>query len=115
MRLKLLSLILLLFFFISANAQLPASSFSFSCVQRDTISGRGLNCVTLSAKIPNIKSLTDAYVVNRISQPQGCFRQYVSPASPGTILALNDDDTYSNELPLPLISRFMYLLHGLSG
>jgi hypothetical protein len=89
------------FLYFSTQAQIPASSFSFSCVKTDTVSGCNQNCVTLTARIPNIKSSSGSYVVNRISEPQGCFRQYVSPAASCTLIPLNNDDSYSAIINLP--------------
>ncbi|MBL0356235.1 MAG: hypothetical protein IPP72_04805 [Chitinophagaceae bacterium] len=96
--------ILLIFGLLScsvANAQIPASAFSFSCIKTDTVVGCGQTCVTLSTKIPNIRALTGTYTVNRISAPEGCFRQYVSPAAPGTALGASNDDIYSSVINLP--------------
>lgn len=101
MRTKLIFSILVLGCCFSMHAQIPASAFSFSCVKTDTVTGCGQTCVTISTKIPNIRALTGSYVVNRISAPEGCFRQYTSPATQGTTFGVSNDDIYSSLITLP--------------
>ena len=43
------------------------NSFSFSCAKDTTINGCALTCITLKAKIPDIRSSTSDYVINPIS------------------------------------------------
>ena len=54
----------------------------------------------MKAKIPNVKSSTNDYVINPLSSTT-CFRQYVSPATPGTATNLTIDDTYSSTVNIP--------------
>jgi len=75
--------------------------FSFSCARDTTINGCANSCITLKAKIPDIRSSTNSYVINPLSGANGCFRQYVSPATPGTSTNLSVDDTYSSTVNLP--------------
>lgn len=98
---KLISLSIGFFYCSVAAAQIPASAFSFSCVKTDTVSGCGQTCVTLTTRVPNISASSTTYTVNRISQPEGCFRQYITPAVQGNGIALLNDDSYSGLVNLP--------------
>jgi gliding motility-associated-like protein len=91
---------------ILANQTHAQSSFSFSCAKDTTINGCANACITLKAKIPDIRSSTNNYVINPISGAGGCFRQYVSPATPGTSTNLTVDDTYSSVVNLPFSFPF---------
>jgi len=93
-----IGLIVLMFITTQTNAQ---NSFSFSCTRDTTINGCVNPCLTLKAKIPNIHSSTSDYVINPMSGPGGCFRQYVSPATPGVATNLTSDDTYSGVISIP--------------
>lgn len=91
-------LFILMILTIQTKAQ---NGFSFSCSRDTTIDGCANPCITLKARIPNVKSSTNDYVINPLSGPGGCFRQYVSPASPGTATNLTIDDTYSSTVNIP--------------
>lgn len=102
-----LKLIFAVLFWISClitGAQIPASSFSFSCV-KDTLIPCGDSCITLNTTVPRIMSATGSYTVNRISYPEGCFRPYISPGSPGNIVFAADDQ-YSGGIILPFSFPF---------
>ncbi len=65
-RSKIITLSLCFFSFFLVKAQIPPAAFSFSCV-KDTVLSCYRQCITLTARIPNIRASTNAYVVNRIS------------------------------------------------
>ncbi len=90
-------LIIFMLLSIQTKAQ---NGFTFSCAKDTTIDGCANACITLKARIPNVKSSTNDYVINPLSS-LGCFRQYVSPATPGTSTNLTVDDTYSSTVNLP--------------
>jgi len=94
--------ILLLVLANQSNAQ---TGFAFSCSRDTTIDGCANPCITLKAKIPNVKSSTNDYVINPLSST-GCFRPYVSAATPGTPTNLTIDDTYSSLISLPFSFPF---------
>ena len=83
------------------NQSIAQNSFSFSCSKDTTINGCALTCITLKAKIPDIRSSTSDYVINPLSGPGGCYAPYVSPETPGTPSNLTVDDTYTAAIPLP--------------
>lgn len=82
------------------------NSFSFSCAKDTTINGCALTCITLKAKIPDIRSSTSDYVINPISGPGGCFAPYISASTPGNPTSLSIDDRYSTVIPLPFAFPF---------
>jgi hypothetical protein len=96
-------LILILAITTQTNAQ---NSFSFSCSKDTTIDGCASSCITLKAKIPDIRSSTSDYVVNSLTSAGGCFRTYVSPDAPGTPVGLSQDDYYSALINLPFAFPF---------
>src|SRR5687767_1615019 len=77
------------------------NTFSFSCAKDTVLTNCGITCITLKAKIPDIRSSTNSYVVNQISGSGGCFRNYVDPATSGTPTNLTIDDRYSALVALP--------------
>lgn len=93
-----------LFFIATVSAQLPSSSFSYSCT-KDTVIECGPRCTTIKVQIPNIKAVSDSYVVNKTSAG-GCFREYISPAAPGTTGNFGYDDVYSPAIALPFNFSF---------
>jgi gliding motility-associated-like protein len=95
-------LILLMILSTQTKAQ---NGFNFSCARDTTIDGCANACITLKARIPNVKASTNDYVINPLSTT-GCFRQYVSPATPGTATNLSVDDTYSSTVNLPFSFPF---------
>jgi len=74
---------------LTANAQ---TGFSFSCSRDTVIDGCANPCLTLKARIPDVRSSTSNYVVNPLTGPGGCFNPYVSPNTPGTPVTLTIDD-----------------------
>ncbi len=101
---KIVAIIICLLAAFTVNAQLPSSSFSYSC-SKDTVIECGPRCTTLKVQIPNIKSASSNYVVNNTSQ-HGCFNQYVLPDGPGTLLNFANDDSYSPPVSLPFSFPF---------
>ncbi len=77
------------------------NSFSFSCSRDTVINGCAATCITLKAKIPDIRSQSDSYVINQTSGPGGCFVMNVDPGQPGTSTNLTIDDRYSSVINLP--------------
>lgn len=102
-KIQLFGLLLSLLFSINSHAQ---NSFSFSCAKDTTINGCANSCITLKAKVPNIKSSTADYVINPMSGPGGCYNPYISYGPPGTSVSINVDDTYSSTIPLPFSFPF---------
>ena len=99
-----LALTFLLVFGYQTKAQ---NSFSFSCARDTVINDCSVACLTLKARIPDIRSSTASYVVNPISgAPGGCFAPYVDPGIPGTPTNLTIDDTYSSVINLPFTFPF---------
>ncbi|HEV8081219.1 MAG TPA: gliding motility-associated C-terminal domain-containing protein [Chitinophagaceae bacterium] len=100
---KLLVLIILCFLAKSIQAQ---NSFSFNCTKNVTI-GCTTSCIALNTTIPDIYSSTTSYTVDKVSATS-CFRGYLSPAFPGTLVNLSGDDSYS-----PLIDiTFPFSFYG---
>jgi hypothetical protein len=100
-----------LFFIISFTlfAQLVSfgqDGFSFSCSRDTVINGCVNPCLTLKAKIPDVRSSTSNYAVNPLSGPGGCFNPYTNPNTPGTPVTLTIDDRYSSIIPLPFSFPF---------
>ena len=59
-----------LFILMAITTQTKAqNSFSFSCAKDTTINGCASSCITLKARIPDVKSSTSNYVINPISGP----------------------------------------------
>ncbi len=95
---QLLSLALML---LICQATLAQGSFSFSCAKDTTINGCANSCITLKAKIPDIRSSTSNYVINPLTGPGGCFRTYAPFGPPtGTSANLTIDDRYSQAIPI---------------
>lgn len=80
---------------VSAWAQ---SGFSFHCAKDTIINGCGTVCITLKAKVPDIRANSGSYVVNPMSGTGECFAPYVSPSTPGNPTSLTIDDTYSSAI-----------------
>src|SRR5688572_17542229 len=80
------------------NAQ---STFSFSCAKDTLINSCVVSCLTIKTKIPDIRSSTNTYVLNPLSGPDGCFRNYVDPGLPGSPTSIDEDDTYSSLIAMP--------------
>ena len=95
---QLLSLALML---LICQATLAQGSFSFSCAKDTTINGCANSCITLKAKIPDIRSSTSNYVINPLTGPGGCFRTYAPFGPPtGTSANLTIYDRYSQSIPI---------------
>ena len=91
-----------LFILMAITTQTKAqNSFSFSCAKDTTINGCASSCITLKARIPDVKSSTSNYVINPISGPGGCYAPYVAANTPGSPTNLTSDDTYSSAIALP--------------
>ena len=91
-------LILLMILSIQTKAQ---NGFNFSCARDTTIDGCANPCITLKARIPNVKASTNDYVINPLSGSGGCFAPYVAANAPGNAVSLTIDDTYSSVVNLP--------------
>ena len=100
-----IALTLLLVGVYQAKAQ---TGFSFNCARDTAISGCTQSCITLKSRIPDIRSSTNTYVVNKISGTgtTSCFSPYVDPGLPGTPTDLTIDDTYSSVISLPFSFPF---------
>lgn len=100
-----LGFILLMFLTTQIKAQ---ESFSFSCPRDTTYDGCAHPCITLKARIPDIRSSSSNYVVNQIAGAgvSTCFNPYVSPNTGGTSAALTTDDIYSRSIALPFPFTF---------
>jgi gliding motility-associated-like protein len=85
---------------------LAQSAFSFSCARDTVINSCIASCITIKSRIPDIRSSTSSYVVNPLSGPGGCFRNYVDPGVPGTSTSIDEDDTYSTLITLPFTFPF---------
>jgi hypothetical protein len=96
-----------LFLVITAKAQ---NGFVFNCAQ-DVVLSCAQSCVTLKANVPDIRSSTADYAVNSISAG-GCFRPPVPPDLPGNSTNLEDDDTYTPEIPLPFDFPFYGIIYA---
>src|SRR5689334_5029058 len=77
------------------------TTFSFTCSKDTVITDCSVSCITLMAKIPDVRSSTNSYVLNPLSAQSGCFNNYVNPGTPGTATSIDEDDTYSSLIPLP--------------
>ena len=97
-KIQLITILFLIAFTSKINAQ---TGFAFSCSRDTTIDGCVTPCITLKAKIPDVRSSTNSYVINPLTGPNGCFNPYVSPATPGSSTSLTQDDTYSGTVTLP--------------
>ncbi|MEO7444534.1 MAG: gliding motility-associated C-terminal domain-containing protein [Ferruginibacter sp.] len=80
--------------------------FSFRCSRDTIITNCSISCITLKARIPDIRSSTASYVVNPFSANSGCFNPYVDPGTPGTSTSLTVDDRYSSSITLPFTFPF---------
>lgn len=98
-----IGLIILMVLTFQTKAQ---NSFTFSCSKDTTIDGCANSCITLKARIPDVRSSTSDYVVNSMTGPGGCFSPYVAANAPGTSTSLTIDDTYSTTIPLPFSFPF---------
>ena len=100
-----IGLILLMFLTIQTKAQ---ESFSFSCQRDTTYNGCANPCITLKARIPDIRSSSANYVVNQVAGAgvSTCFTPYASPNTGGTSAALTTDDIYSRSIALPFPFSF---------
>jgi hypothetical protein len=93
-----IGLIIMLVFINQANAQ---DGFPFSCSRDTFFNGCASSCITLKARVPNVKQSTSDYVINPLSGVNGCFAPYISAGIPGTAVSLTVDDTYSSVVSLP--------------
>ncbi len=90
-----------LIIFMAITTQTKAqNSFSFSCSKDTTINGCVNPCLTLKAKVPDVRSSTSDYIINPISSG-GCYRLPAPVNTPGTPAGLTVDDTYSSAVSLP--------------
>ena len=104
---KFYPIILILFLAFTYQTKAQNSSFSFSCVRDTTVTLCASSCFTLTARIPDIHASSNSYVVNSVtSQPDGCFRQYISDSTPGTSTSIDMDDRYSDNIVLPFTFPF---------
>ncbi len=90
---------LLVLFFAFFSTVLMAQNLSYTC-PRDTTLGCNTPCITLTAKIPDIKSIGDNYTYQDVTRVSVC-RPYDPPATPGPSTSLSIDDTYSTAITLP--------------
>ncbi|MFT3911289.1 MAG: gliding motility-associated C-terminal domain-containing protein [Ferruginibacter sp.] len=90
--------ILLLPIFICAFFSSKSQNLSYSC-PRDTILGCNTACFTLKAQFPDIRNVGDNYTLQDVSSQSAC-RPYVDPAGPGPSTNLDDDDYYSDVIPI---------------
>lgn len=81
---------------ITATAQLPSSSFNYSC-RRTIVAGCGGGCVNFTAQIPNIRTSGNYTVSNLLD----CFRPGIAASPFGTPVSFSADDKYSGLLSLP--------------
>jgi hypothetical protein len=80
------------------------NGFTFNC-NRDTITNCSQTCITLKARVPNIKAGSGSYkVVN--NSATGCFNPPVPPDLPGLPTNLTIDDKYSDSIDLPFTFPF---------
>ena len=93
--------VLCVFVMVFTNNISAQTTFSFSCARDTTINSCAVSCITVKANIPNIRASSNSYVVNQISTPGGCFRNYVDPGVPGSPTNIAEDDTYSPLIALP--------------
>src|SRR6476620_10237058 len=82
------------------------TTFSFTCSKDTVITNCSVSCITLMAKIPDVRSSTNSYVLNPLSAQSGCFNNYVDPGAPGIATSIDEDDTYSSSIPLPFTFPF---------
>lgn len=83
------------------------NSFSFACARDTLITDCSAACITVKARIPDVRSSTNSYVINSISgAPGGCYVPYVDPGLPGTPTNLTIDDTYSGVISIPFTFPF---------
>ncbi|RYE19850.1 MAG: hypothetical protein EOP51_19085, partial [Sphingobacteriales bacterium] len=99
MRKIIISLVLLVGFLNSKSQNL-----SYTCL-RDTVLGCGVNCFTLNAKFPDLRSVGSNYAVKNITNISAC-RPYADPGAPGPSANLLIDDRYSGVLTLPFTFPF---------
>lgn len=98
-------------FFCCANsvAQIPLSSFSYSCT-KDTFINCNNRCFSLQTQIPDVRSFTQSYKVIKTSEG-GCFRPYAAHTPNGLQFNLYDDE-YSQILPLPIDFPFYGIVYA---
>src|SRR5688572_8605763 len=84
-------LVLFLLVTITAHQAIAQSTFSFSCARDTTITNCSSSCITLKAKIPDIRSSSATYTLNPIIAQAGCYRTYVDPGGPGNPTNIDED------------------------
>jgi hypothetical protein len=107
MKFKLIVLLIAVTYSFSAFAQSSGpgvttfpNGFSFNC-QKDTTIPCTQNCYTLITTIPNIKSSTGLYRVNKFNTAGGCLRLNDDTNSSGNVNVGPLDDIYTNPISLP--------------
>ncbi|HMJ48454.1 MAG TPA: gliding motility-associated C-terminal domain-containing protein [Ferruginibacter sp.] len=91
---RILLLKVLLVLFVGSQAQ----NLSFTC-PRDTTLSCGTTCITLKARFPDLRGLSDNYTIGNISTEARC-RPYVPPDIPGNPTSITLDDRYSQIIPI---------------
>lgn len=96
---RLLALIVCIVYFPTTGR---TQSFSFNCTRDTLIAGCTPDpCFKIRAVVPNLKSSTDNYIVNPITNGNTrCMPMYANPGDPGTPTNLVTDDIYSSVIPI---------------
>ena len=89
-------ILLLLLFFVSFICKITAQNLSYTCPRNITVSC-GPACMTINAKFPDLRSLSDDYTVSNITSTAVCYPP-ANPGAPGSPTSITQDDTYSSSI-----------------
>jgi gliding motility-associated-like protein len=71
--------------------------YNFNCTKDTSVVGCASSCITLKAVVPDLKSSTSDYIVNRVNPTGGCYLPPVPPNDiAGASANLTVDDRYSS-------------------
>lgn len=90
-------LLLLVFITLTSNV-LFAQGVSYTCTRTFEV-GCGASCVTITASIPDLKTLSSDYRIGDANSVYPCYPE-VDPGSPGPSANLSIDDRYSNSIAI---------------
>lgn len=95
------------FCFLSLSVTAFSQPVSFQCTKDTTVAGCAAGCLTLQARIPDIKRATDNYVVNQVNAQAGCFTPYLQPNDPaGTPTNIVIDDRFTGSVDIGFPFKF---------
>jgi hypothetical protein len=104
MKLKFTLCCLLMLTLCNISAQLPNSSFSFSCSRTSTACDS--NCFSVRVTVPNLRASTSSYSIQQSGRGDACFANLTFVPGTPTFNSLNFDDKYSGVIQLPFAFPF---------